>query len=440
MDDETFTNLLQTVIFNQFHETSREPEGLDYLLAREGRWQQPGTEIGELITEIVEGADDRIGDHYREALSERHGFEAVRDGGEDPFAEDALYEEAPIDSGEHGRSWHRFKIDVLARSRYYNRDADTALDGLFGDLHDMRTRDGQPVVRTIGPDSPDRFFYRARIAQSRASLETILKTPVPELGPPPPIAATAGRMNAHGISVFYGATDVDTCISEVRPPVGSQAVIGRFEIIRALSVLDVSALASCYSNGSRFDPNSLERWQKEQFLRKLVGEISRPVQPHEESAEYLPTQVVAEYLHDRPNPRLDGMLFPSSQQGGQNLVLFHRAAKVESDDLPRNTRFWISWGYGPPDDFTEDIEVHEDVPPEPAIPEGARVIDLDFGLPRDFLALPGAREPEADEREASLRLDRESVQVHGVQQVRYITHEREVGYRRGVRRDDDVPF
>lgn len=187
LDSDDIADQVERVINEQFQETSREPEGFDVYLAREGHWEQPGTYIAELISELVEAADDRVGELIRDVLSERHGHAAVMDGGEDPFAEDAKYEEAPVDAGEHARSWRQFKVDVLTRSRYYNRAVDAALASLFGDLHEQRTRDGDPVVRVIGPDSEDRFVYRARVAESSDAVERILTSPVIELGAPPAV-------------------------------------------------------------------------------------------------------------------------------------------------------------------------------------------------------------------------------------------------------------
>jgi hypothetical protein len=63
------------------------------------------------------------------------------------------------------------------------------------------------------------------------------------LGSPPSGAAAAGRMNARGISVFYGANDPRVALAEVRPPVGSRVAVARFEIIRPLRLLDLTALS-----------------------------------------------------------------------------------------------------------------------------------------------------------------------------------------------------
>jgi len=55
-----------------------------------------------------------------------------------------------------------------------------------------------------------------------------------DMGAPPSSLPAAGRMNAKGISTFYGATDPQIALAEVRPPVGSQVAIAYFEIIRPL--------------------------------------------------------------------------------------------------------------------------------------------------------------------------------------------------------------
>lgn len=433
MDDDDFASLVERAIDEHYRETPREAEGLDALLAREGQWVQPGMPIGELITEITEAADDGIGDRVRAILSDRHGLAAVMDGGEDPYANDAQYEEAPVDTDQHDRSWKQFKYDVLARSRYYNRQVDSVLDDLFGDIHHKRTGDGQPVARMLEPDNDERFVYRARVAASLDDVQAMLESPVAQLGAPPSGVASAGRMNAQGIGVFYSSTDIDTCISEVRPPVGSKAVTARFEIVRALRVLDLAALQRCYTKGSVFDPESLDRWTKDQFLRRLVLEIGRPILPHEETSEYLPTQIISEYLHDRSEPPIDGMLFPSAQRDGQNLVLFHRAARAESYDLPNGSHTWVSWGYGPEDDFVDDISVHEETPAQAVDADGHRAGPR---MPAVIEAMFRPRhDPPEDNRDVTLRLELGSIQVHEIRGTTYLKHDRPVAYsRRQARR------
>lgn len=83
--------------------------------------------------------------------------------------------------------------------------------------------------------------------------------------------------------------------------------------------------------------------------------------------------------------------------------------------------------------------MHEETPPPPGIPEGAIVVDLDFGLPREFLDLGPLGHTEPDNRVAALRLDADSICVHELQNVNYQTHPREVERSRRERDDNNDP-
>ncbi len=56
--------------------------------------------------------------------------------------------------------------------------------------------------------------------------------------------------------------------------------------------------------------------------------------PHEEAREYIATQVVSEFLANRVEPRLHGIIFNSAQTGssGHNVVLFNGVRSVEADE------------------------------------------------------------------------------------------------------------
>ena len=120
-------------------------------------------------------------------------------------------------------------------------------------------------------------------------------------------------------------------MAEIRAPVGAYVAIAKFEAVRPLRVLDLNALSEVYSEISFFDSNYREKKNRDEFLKELVGEISRPVLPQDEKSEYIPTQVVSEYLTNRMDPPVDGIIFPSSQTGatGRNLVLFGKACSLE---------------------------------------------------------------------------------------------------------------
>ena len=73
-------------------------------------------------------------------------------------------------------------------------------------------------------------------------------------------------MNAQGISVFYGASDLATALAEIRPPVGSRVLVGKFDLARPVRLLDVEALRSVYVGGSIFDPAYIGHLELAQFL------------------------------------------------------------------------------------------------------------------------------------------------------------------------------
>ena len=120
-------------------------------------------------------------------------------------------------------------------------------------------------------------------------------------------------MNPLGIPVFYGATGSETAITEVRPPVGSDVLIGRFEMIRPIRLLDFEAMQKAYKRGTYFNPSDVHAFKRWKFLRSPGAVISRPILPSDEPFEYLPTQAMSEYLSNRADLKLDGILFGSAQ-------------------------------------------------------------------------------------------------------------------------------
>jgi hypothetical protein len=429
---------IHEVLEAQFYLTSSEPEGFDYYLAKEGLWERPGDPVAQIISDIA-GLDDEISEDIRDYLSDLHGgYRAVKDGDEDPYADDALYEEQGPNLYDFKDTWKNFCRCLRWRSRFFSESAESDLDSIFGDLDPLKTIRDVPVVRAILPDDEDRFLYRARVAFSQSELENILKRPARELGAPPARIERAGRMNAAGISVFYGAESADTCLSEIRAPVGSSVVVGRFEIIRPVRLLDMDALAQVYIRGSHFDPQFSVLRGRAAFLSNLVQTISRPVMPNDETFDYLPTQAIAEYLATKVKPPFDGVIFGSSQTGGEgrNVVLFNHASAAEPDDIPpgMTTELWIR-----DDEEESSIMIFEEVPP-PTPPKPPKTRDV-FGI---SMPIDEPMDPPPDDevawlsyREPTLRLDLKSVGVMNVTGARYSYATRYVSRSRSEKTDND---
>jgi hypothetical protein len=172
-------------------------------------------------------------------------------------------------------------------------------------------------------------------------------------------------MNARGIGVFYGAMHADVAIAETRPPVGSRVLVGRFQIVRPLKLLNVEALRSIIVKGSIFDPAHAERLKKASFLGTLGRQMTLPVMPEDEPSEYLVTQAIADYLANLKTPRLDGIIYRSVQYGKtkKNVVLFRKSARVKQPDPPRDTELDASLYDHDEDGMHPNYWVRENVPP-----------------------------------------------------------------------------
>ena len=136
-------------------------------------------------------------------------------------------------------------------------------------------------------------------------------TPDQDLQAPPEGRAIGGRMNAAEVRVFYGALQERIAVAETRPPVGSHIVVGSFTPTRRLKILDFGALGDVFQYVDIFDPQFDAVSTQLTFLRWLEQEISLPIQPNDETLDYIPTQVIAEYCHIVLG--LDGVAYRSAQ-------------------------------------------------------------------------------------------------------------------------------
>ncbi|MGO8849847.1 MAG: RES family NAD+ phosphorylase [Mycobacterium sp.] len=144
-----------------------------------------------------------------------------------------------------------------------------------------------------------------------------------KLGPAPIDKAGANRMSPAGISMFYGATDIDTAVAEIGAHSShSWAVVGEFKAAEELRVVDLSNLPDLPSIFDT-DEKAIERYDGVAFLHRFVKDLTLPiVLDGREHIDYVPTQVLTEYLrYSFPAP-LHGLQFPSAQGSGHNVVLF----------------------------------------------------------------------------------------------------------------------
>ncbi|HYX28956.1 MAG TPA: RES family NAD+ phosphorylase [Pyrinomonadaceae bacterium] len=423
---EEMANEVEIALQEHYVQTASESSYLEYLTSDEENPLYGSERAGEPVAAVISwctGIDEAPAEDIRGILAVRH-YDGKRE--ESPFEEGAYYIGKGIDDAESRALWIHLEESLATEARYFNPLAEDVLTETFEGLIEYRTHDARRVIVNAGPGTEISTIYRARVFQSEEKLLEALKRPDMEIGSPPPSAARSGRMNPLGVGVFYGAIDPGVALAEVRPPVGSRVVIAGFEIIRSLCLLDLDALQAVDAEGSIFDRSYIRKKERSKFLKWLSERITRPVMPDDELFEYLPTQAIADFLATRTEPTLDGILYPSVQDGDGNLnvVLFHKASRVEGLDVPGDAEVSVSAV-----DYTRerpsiDYHVWEKVPSRRA-DDGAAP---DIHSP--FLA-PYSTTPEAyDAREPALRLTISTVEVRYVDQIEYKTQNRTIGRSR----------
>lgn len=412
---------VEKTISEHYSRTSEEPDDYQYAMLRDREsnyyWERDGDRIHDLLCELLVVEED-VSSDIVEVLADRFDCRAPGDPdeGESEFSSTSYYELNSLSLGFWNQKWEHLEYTLKNESRFFNQEVLEVLRSVFADLHDVRSRSHGLAVVAVGPDTFLPALFRAREFQSEEGLQAALSDPVKELGPPPGKFARAGRMNASGISVFYGAEQSKAALSEVRPVVGSNVVVAKFSIVRPLSLLDLRALETVVFTRSVFDPTSAEERVRMGFLRTLTKRLTVPVMPGAQDREYLTTQAVADYLSGFTEPQLDGILFPSVQNGsGVNVVLFHKASLVEPLDKPEGTELCASikdYDYETGSEYDwYQISLR-------ASPEGnersanASSSDLhSFQIPQH----------EATQRKPALRLEINSIEVHKVDAVKVET-------------------
>ncbi|WP_043241023.1 MULTISPECIES: RES family NAD+ phosphorylase [Pseudomonadaceae] len=276
--------------------------------------------------------------------------------------DDPYFEEGSDTSLQMTTDWRSMQESLLYESRLVNASVAKVLERVFGDIEQLQTDlAGRSTIVVAGPQHPISAFHRARSFDNETGLSDALMHPELSLGPTPKGIASAGRMNAKGISVFYGSTDERTAIAEVRPPVGSFVATAVFELTRPIRLLNLADFSSVRPNAawSYFDPARQDQAERCAFLQQLKDRMLIPVMPNAADQDYLITQAIADFLATHPRLNLDGILFPSVQAPedsapGQNVVLFHKASGVErtrKEDALEHVELWEpdedQWRFAP---------------------------------------------------------------------------------------------
>lgn len=412
---------VETAFEQHYYLTAPYPDDVQQMLMAD---RESNYDFHRYGLEVIDAIEDAGGFNLaaardiQEILADRHSSrESDEMGEETPFSAGAHYAELGTSTRAWQEEWYQFEKSLHAEARFFNRAAAAHLAAVFGGIDKLRTVEGTSLVVDVGPGCTIDHFYRGREFQTEAKLLEALCRPDRHLGPPPADYATAGRMNAQGISVFYGADRADVAIAEVRPAVGSKVAVAKFDVVRPLRLLDLTALPDILESGSIFD-QTWARLERAAFLRSLGKLMTRPVMPADEAVNYLATQAVADFLAMENDPVLDGILFPSVQaKDGRNVVLFHKAAGVERLERPAGTQTRASAGMNTSEGFEPDYTVYEATP---SVPEASKHVNPWETLVNPFIVHPGDVLLDGDGLLANtLRVDLDAVSVHHVEWVHF---------------------
>ena len=137
--------------------------------------------------------------------------------------------------------------------------------------------------------------------------------------------AREGRANPAGIPVLYLATTEQTAISEIRPWIGSEVSVAQFRLSRNLKALDLSVgHRKLWMVRIKSAPNlsvkEIDPDVKEKDVWNDVDQaFSRPISDSDDRADYVPTQILAEFFCDHG---FNALMYRSQFGEGFNIALF----------------------------------------------------------------------------------------------------------------------
>lgn len=422
-------DIIEKAFEDHFTRTAQEPDGYQWAAMKDPEssydWERDGEQCVYAIMNAAEIPEDAAHD-IQQILEERHSdYEAAQLGEETEFDSEAYYEEKAPSDWEWQWSWHAFEKGIKTEARFFSRTASAQLGALFDDIDNLRSRRGGPLIVQAGPGTAMTHLYRARVFQSEDKLREALKRPDKDIAAPPSHLAASGRMNARGIAAFYGATTSEIAIAEVRPPVGSQVAVAKFDLTRQLNLLDLALLKDVSVVGSIFDPQHAGELGRMMFLRKLCDRIVRPIMPDDQESEYLTTQAIADYLATEGRVPLDGIIYPSVQAGseGLNVVLFHKASRCQElvipDLIETDARTYQDYESGPEPDYTVIDWIKSKDSSETDEDGSKKSKSIISSTDRDYF-------PTSDTREPTLKVDLDTVSVHVIRAVNFVADEHTV--------------
>lgn len=316
--------------------------------------------------EIINGPDidfDQYGDSYKEILENdlECSSELVeemayylpdddgRSGGE-PFYDDCQnYELITVaaeredarqrEEAEWEEHWYQerfaYKWDDFCNTVKYKRRFFKTIDvltDLLGKAEEYEVGKIKPIYM-LKADTP---IFRARLLNDTFTREKLDSDPARLLSAPPSIETRPGRMNVEFIPVFYGSFSRETALAEIRPSIGDTLAIGLYLLTRPLKVFDFTAFDNLDKVKGLHDEEISRIYSHTRYevIQHAQSQISRPIAQDKRQLEYIPTQIIAEYLSEHFG--CDAVIFKSSlfethTSSERNIVIFNKGTEFVAE-------------------------------------------------------------------------------------------------------------
>ena len=284
-----------------------------------GRTDVLGSELGELFHYMSECLRAEWDDPNNEVGWDHgfHDFIPIIDSNEllweldRPLGNEELHKEF-VSAFEHGwcqadpyrlehaemllHSWHHFSSIVKNKKRFLlHRTPPKPRD------HSEELLDPTEVLDAIGDaivQADSQMLKRTgevQLVRARRHKRSKRPRTAKKLGSPPSEHARHNRMSGAGISMFYGAETEHTAKAETPPGKGKAVTTGHWTPSRELVYVDLPAalpIPSIFDTAARSKRTSLR------FLYQFAQDLARPINEDDAAIEYIPTQVVTEYIRD----------------------------------------------------------------------------------------------------------------------------------------------
>lgn len=227
--------------------------------------------------------------------------------------------------------WNKFCDNVKHKARFFDHTGYS------------RTKELSKLKNTFSTLSiyENNITYRARKIESSKNMIEIKKDPRKELGKAPVKLAGLNRFSPNGISYIYLSSKKATAIKEIRVKDKDNFAIGEFQI-NDLKLVDLreDTIKEIIQN-----PFS-EKYTSEficsiKYIQDFVKDISKPVSEEDKYLDYIPTQIVSEYIWSLG---YDGFIFDSSLCDESNYVLFDEKYNYESFEICIGSKYLLFLG------------------------------------------------------------------------------------------------